>query len=102
MRTLHVIFADCRFMPENRAVRPEEIPACRTLCPRPYALQVGGRTRCLRGHIDSVLDVSGIHEVSLKMRNALKEYRFMSHGNVIEENQMLMNLSHVTHVRNYP
>ena len=36
----------------------------------------------------------------LKMRNALKEYRFVSHGDLIEQNQMLVNLSHVTHMRN--
>jgi hypothetical protein len=46
--------------------------------------------------------MSGIHEVRLEMRNALEEYRFVSHGDVIEQNQMLVNLSHVTHVRNDP
>ena len=35
------------------------------------------------------------------MWDALEEYRFVSHGNVIEQNQMLVNLSHVTDVRNH-
>ena len=34
------------------------------------------------------------------MRNALQKYRFVSHGDLIEQNQMLVNLSHVTHMRN--
>ena len=37
----------------------------------------------------------------LEMRDALEEYCFVSHGNVIEQNQMLVNLPHVTDVRNH-
>ena len=36
----------------------------------------------------------------LQMRDALEKYSFVSHGDVIEQNQMLVNLSHVADVRN--
>jgi len=38
--------------------------------------------------------------VRLEMRNALKKQRLVSHGDVIEQHQMLVNLSHISHVRN--
>ncbi len=56
----------------------------------------------MRCHIHPILYANGIHEVRLEMRDALEEYCFVSHGNVVEQNQMLVNLSHVPHVRNYP
>ena len=37
----------------------------------------------------------------LQMWDALEEYCFMSQCDVIEEHQVLVNLSHVAHVRNH-
>lgn len=39
-------------------------------------------------------------EVRLQVRDALEEGRLVSQGNMVEKNQMLMNLSHLAHVRN--
>ena len=67
-----------------------------------YTFQVGRTPRHLRCHIDAVLDVSGIDEVWLQMREALEEYCFVSQPDVVEQNEVLVNLSHVTHVGNDP
>ena len=55
----------------------------------------------MRAHVHAVFYLSRIHEVRLEVRDALEKYRFVSHGNVIEQNQMLVNLSHVPDVRNH-
>jgi hypothetical protein len=36
----------------------------------------------------------------LQMRDALEEYCFMSQRDAVEQNEVLVNLSHVTHVGN--
>jgi len=41
----------------------------------------------------------GKHEVIAQMRNMLEELDFMPQGDVVEQNQMLMDLTHVSHMR---
>jgi hypothetical protein len=55
----------------------------------------------LRRYINAIFNAGWIHEVSLQVRDALKEYRFMSHRDVIEQDQVLMNLPHIADVWNY-
>jgi hypothetical protein len=54
---------------------------------RVYTFQIGRTPVRLRCHIDAVLDVSGIDEVRLQMRDALQEYCLVSQGNVVEQNR---------------
>ena len=42
----------------------------------------------------------GVHKVLAQMRDVLKEYRFVIKCNVVEQYEVLVNLSHIADVRN--
>jgi len=42
-----------------------------------------------------------MNKMLLQMRNMFEEQRLMPHGDMIEQDQMLVQLPHITHVRNY-
>ena len=44
--------------------------------------------------------IDGMNEVRAEMRNVFQKLFRMANGNAIEENEVLMNLPHVTYVRN--
>ena len=63
--------------------------------------EIRGGPRLLRCVVNTILHLRGMDEVTSKMRNVLKELYFESQLDMVEENQVLMQLSHVTNVRHY-
>src|SRR5882757_9459273 len=63
--------------------------------------QIRGSTGLLRCVVDTILHLRGMDEVTPKMRNVLKELYFEAQPDMVEENQVLMQLSHVTNVRHH-
>ena len=63
--------------------------------------QIRGSTRLLRCVVHTILHLRGMDEVTPKMRNVLKELYFEPQPDVVEENEVLMQLSHVANVRHH-
>src|SRR5882757_3779612 len=63
--------------------------------------QIRGGTRLLRCVVNTILHLRGMDEVTSKMRNVLKELYFEPQPDMVEENQVLMQLSHVANVRHH-
>ena len=64
-----------------------------------YELQIAGRTWFFRGSIVAIPQLCRKNKLASQMRYVFKEQDFLSQGNVIEQYQVLMQLSHITHVR---
>lgn len=63
--------------------------------------QIRGSTRLLRCVVDTILHLRGMDEVTPKMRDVLKELYFEPEADMVEENEVLMQLSHVANVRHH-
>src|SRR5919108_3220901 len=63
------------------------------------SLQVRGATGNLRCHVHTILDLGGRHKILLQMRDRFQEQNWVAHRNMVEEHQMLMNLTHIPDVR---
>src|SRR5271155_5888743 len=68
---------------------------------RRNADEVRSAARRLRRDINPTLNARWMNEMFTRMGNAFEEQRFMPDGNVIEEHQMLVNLTHVPDVRRH-
>ena len=49
--------------------------------------------------INTCLDTDGMDEVLAQVRDVLEEECLVAHANVVEEDEMLVELSHVSHMR---
>ena len=62
-------------------------------------INVGATPRFARRHVPAAIHVGRVHEVVAQVRNILQKQFLMSKRNVAEKHKVLVNLSHVAHVR---
>lgn len=63
--------------------------------------EVRAGSRFLRRFVDSILHDGRMRKVSAEMRDMLEEKGVMTQSDVIEQDQVLMDLTHVPHVRDH-
>jgi hypothetical protein len=63
--------------------------------------QVGGRARLLWRDVDATLNFSWVNEMVLEMGNMLEEGAIETQPNPVEQNQVLMHLSHIADMGDY-
>src|SRR5579883_814767 len=88
---------------------PERMPAARTIGKPIQRLaatgcclsQVTREPRFLRGLVDPVGHGCRMAEVLTQMRDMFEKESFMPHGNVVEQDQVLMDLPHIADMRHH-
>src|SRR5438046_5769878 len=62
--------------------------------------QIATRSRFLRCPVNTAGNVAGMDEMLPQMRDMLEKDNFVTERDVIEQNEVLVKLTHVTNVRN--
>ena len=66
----------------------------------PTRQEVGGATGLLRQLVGAVFYNGRMHEMFSQVRNVFQEEFFMAQCDMIEKDEVMVDLAHVSHVRN--